>query len=441
MKKRIHLTERQLHKLIEQTLNEISIQTKMNAANKAQREADDYWERVKNPDNPNPRYAKNMRHKRYKQAETFSDAVNDEMDKLPFVSHTSFWPGSKFDDKLEFNQRGGMNTYMQPTTFNSYGKTVFPSNIPDEERDKKFNDVEQYLKGNSYYEKGRGWVNPDDEGYDKEKSEPWAKIRQNNESLARRVTESIVRKIRESVEDEHEYYDEGENSAFVSYLADAIYNEAVQHGCEDYEYLAGHPNEVSSFDLKVKYQEGNTIIYGILKFDGRVSQDIYDIILTSQDFRKKVVDGNGNTVSTEAYHLDNNILTAVGENLADSNAREFSLWMYMPDGYTTYADSPQKNKTTYLGDYLMRIFENNYRAYVGWMVSNEKHLPNGISIDVDGHEFQGTVEVTKNAYDLFDVSFIKNGEVVDKLEDINVNILMKEMDKKINGGHLTWERR
>ncbi len=95
-----------------------------------------------------------------------------------------------------------------------------------------------------------------------------------------------------------------------------------------------------------------------------------------------------------------------------------------------------------IGNYIKRIFEDNLRAYIGWMVDNEEFTQNGIRINVHGQVFHGTVEVTLNPLtDLFDVSFIQNGLVVDKLQNINVCVLMMEMDKKINGGYLRWERR
>ncbi len=190
MKKRIHLTESQLHKLIEQALNEISTQTKMSAANKARQEWDKYGDEILNDVHPfgSDAYkrASRMNDKRKRQMDKFIKGVEDDVNNTPGLGDTNYLPTGT-------GTRGAMLTKSGVKLLNKHGLQDFGIGP---EGHKKLRDTEQFINGNSYYEPGRGWTNPDDEGYDMERSEPWARIRQKNESVAHRVTESIMRKLR-----------------------------------------------------------------------------------------------------------------------------------------------------------------------------------------------------------------------------------------------------
>ena len=59
-------------------------------------------------------------------------------------------------------------------------------------------------------------------------------------------------------------------------------------------------------------------------------------------------------------------------------------------------------------------------------------MPNGLRFKVQGFKFRGVVEVVYNeGKDLFEVSFIKHGKVVEVVDDIYFDILVDVIDTKV----------
>lgn len=59
-------------------------------------------------------------------------------------------------------------------------------------------------------------------------------------------------------------------------------------------------------------------------------------------------------------------------------------------------------------------------------------FPNGLRFKVQGFKFRGVVEVTYNeGKDLFEVSFIKRGKVVDVITDVYLDMLVDVIDNKV----------
>ena len=69
-----------------------------------------------------------------------------------------------------------------------------------------------------------------------------------------------------------------------------------------------------------------------------------------------------------------------------------------------------------------------------WGFNHPTALPNneGLRFNVQGFKFKGTVEVVYNeGWDLFDVSFIKDGKVVDKIEEVYLDGLVDVIDRYV----------
>lgn len=59
-------------------------------------------------------------------------------------------------------------------------------------------------------------------------------------------------------------------------------------------------------------------------------------------------------------------------------------------------------------------------------------MPNGLRFKVQGFKFRGVVEVVYNeGKDLFEVSFIKRGKVVEVVDDIYFDMLVDVIDTKV----------
>ena len=82
-----------------------------------------------------------------------------------------------------------------------------------------------------------------------------------------------------------------------------------------------------------------------------------------------------------------------------------------------------------MAKYIMSIFRTRLMVVWSWGLHNAKAVDNGLRFDVDGYKFCGTVEVVYNeGYDLFDVSFIKNGNVTEVIEGVYFDGLIDAID-------------
>ncbi|MCD8208970.1 MAG: hypothetical protein LUD72_13610, partial [Bacteroidales bacterium] len=145
MRQRIHLTESQLYGLVEQAINEISTETKMNAANKAAQQAARYRKQANTKWIPklDREYAKDMATKRQRQRDTFVKGVNSDVNNEKGAEYADFFP-NQYDSA---HNRGAL--FIKEPVY--YGHSVTdPMFSSDRKR------WEDYLRGNSYYERGRG---------------------------------------------------------------------------------------------------------------------------------------------------------------------------------------------------------------------------------------------------------------------------------------------
>ncbi len=82
-----------------------------------------------------------------------------------------------------------------------------------------------------------------------------------------------------------------------------------------------------------------------------------------------------------------------------------------------------------MAKYIMSIFRTQLMVVWSWGLHNAKAVDNGLRFDVDGYKFCGTVEVVYNeGYDLFDISFIKSGNVTEVIEGVYFDGLIDAID-------------
>ena len=87
-----------------------------------------------------------------------------------------------------------------------------------------------------------------------------------------------------------------------------------------------------------------------------------------------------------------------------------------------------------MAKYIMSILKTQLMVVWSWGFHNPVALPNneGLQFIVQGFKFKGTVEVAYNeGWDLFDVSFIKDGKVVDKIEEVYLDGLVDVIDRYV----------
>jgi len=87
-----------------------------------------------------------------------------------------------------------------------------------------------------------------------------------------------------------------------------------------------------------------------------------------------------------------------------------------------------------MAKYIMTILKTQLMVVWSWGFHQPVALPNneGLQFKVQGFKFKGTVAVAYNAgWDLFDVSFIKNGKVVDKIEEVYLDGLVDVIDRYV----------
>lgn len=85
-----------------------------------------------------------------------------------------------------------------------------------------------------------------------------------------------------------------------------------------------------------------------------------------------------------------------------------------------------------MAKYIMSILRTQITVAWSWGLHNPVAVENGIRFAVRGFKFKGIVEVVYDeGYDLFNVKFIKAGEVVDTVEGVYVDGLIDVIDNYV----------
>lgn len=79
--------------------------------------------------------------------------------------------------------------------------------------------------------------------------------------------------------------------------------------------------------------------------------------------------------------------------------------------------------------YIMSIFKTQLIVVWSWGFHKPVALENGLRFNVQGKLFRGIIDVVYNeGQDLFDVSFIKSGKVIDTIEGVYFDSLVNTID-------------
>ena len=82
-----------------------------------------------------------------------------------------------------------------------------------------------------------------------------------------------------------------------------------------------------------------------------------------------------------------------------------------------------------MAKYIMSIFKTQLMVVWSWGFHNAVAVENGLRFNVQGFRFRGVVEVVYNeAWDLFDVSFIKGDKVINTIEGVYFDMLVDTID-------------
>lgn len=85
-----------------------------------------------------------------------------------------------------------------------------------------------------------------------------------------------------------------------------------------------------------------------------------------------------------------------------------------------------------MAQYIMRILKAKLMVVWSWGFNSPMAIPNGLRFKVQGFKFRGVVEVVYNeGRDLFEVSFVKRGKVVEVVDDIYFDMLVDVIDNKV----------
>ena len=80
----------------------------------------------------------------------------------------------------------------------------------------------------------------------------------------------------------------------------------------------------------------------------------------------------------------------------------------------------------------MSILKTKLMVVWSWGFNSPMAIPNGLRFKVQGFKFRGVVEVVYNeGRDLFEVSFIIRGKIVEVVEDIYFDMLVDVIDNKV----------
>ncbi len=84
-----------------------------------------------------------------------------------------------------------------------------------------------------------------------------------------------------------------------------------------------------------------------------------------------------------------------------------------------------------MAKYILRILRSQLMKTFSWGFHNAVALPNneGLRFNVEGYKFKGTVEIVYDeGWDLFNVRFIKGGQVIDTVEEVYLDGLIDVID-------------
>lgn len=82
-----------------------------------------------------------------------------------------------------------------------------------------------------------------------------------------------------------------------------------------------------------------------------------------------------------------------------------------------------------MAKYIMQILKTQLMLVWSWGFHNARAIDRGLRFNVQGYKFRGVVEVVYNeGQDLFDVSFIKGGKVVDTIGGVYFDMLVDIID-------------
>ena len=85
-----------------------------------------------------------------------------------------------------------------------------------------------------------------------------------------------------------------------------------------------------------------------------------------------------------------------------------------------------------MAQYIMSILKAKLMVVWSWGFNSPMAIPNGLRFKVQGFKFRGVVEVAYNGgKDLFEVSFIKRGKVVEVITDVYFDVLVDVIDGKV----------
>ena len=85
-----------------------------------------------------------------------------------------------------------------------------------------------------------------------------------------------------------------------------------------------------------------------------------------------------------------------------------------------------------MANYIMQIFRAYAMVVFSWGFNTPTAIANGLRFKVQGFKFKGTVEVVYNeGTDLFEVKLIKNGKVVETVEDVYLDSLVDVIDNHV----------
>lgn len=85
-----------------------------------------------------------------------------------------------------------------------------------------------------------------------------------------------------------------------------------------------------------------------------------------------------------------------------------------------------------MAEYIMQILRSQLMVVFSWGFNAPTAIANGIRFKVQGFKFKGTVEVVYNeGTDLFEVKLIKNGKVVETVEDVYLDSLVDVIDYRV----------
>ena len=85
-----------------------------------------------------------------------------------------------------------------------------------------------------------------------------------------------------------------------------------------------------------------------------------------------------------------------------------------------------------MAQYIMSILKTKLMVVWSWGFNSPMAIPNGLRFKVQGFKFRGVVEVVYNeGKDLFEVSFIKRGKVVEVITDVYLDMLVDVIDNKV----------